>query len=307
MTEHEHDAAAAGTTSPQASRLSGLADHPAPAAEPLPTLSAVYSRVWWIPLLRGLVLVLLGLLLLIQPLVGTTAAVVALFAVFLVADAVVALVQALTSRWQPGRVWWVVQAVTDLVFAAFVLLWPGATALVLYYVVASWAIVLGVVTIITGVNLARVREAHWPWVTAGGIVGVLFGLVLVARPPDGGTALSLVVAALGLYAFVVGVSGVVSAFAARAVVAEIDAALAGRSPALEAARARSAALAAAKASTRSTARAKKTSARSADAEKPDAEKPDVARAAAAETAAADEPPATHAADAPSADPERSEP
>jgi len=213
----------------------------------LPTLSQVYARVWWIPLLRGLVLVLLGLLLLVQPLVGTAGAVVSLFAAFLVVDAVVAVVQALTSPGQPGQVWWFVQAVADVAFAAFVFLWPGATALVLYYLVASWAIVLGVVTVITAANLARVREAHWPWVTASGIVGVLFGLVLVARPPDGETALSLVVAALGLYAFVVGASGVVSAFAVRAFVAEVDAALAGRSPALEVARARVTMLANAKA------------------------------------------------------------
>ena len=208
-----------------------------PASGPT-TLSDAYARVWWIPLLRGLVLVLFGLLLLVQPLVETAAAVVVLFGAFLLVDAFVALVQGVVARGQAGRVWWWVQAVADLAFAVLVVLWPGATALVLYYLVATWAIVLGVVTLVTAVNLAREREAHWPWVTVGGVVGVLFGLVLVARPPDGGTALSLVVAALGLYVFVVGVCGVVSAFAARAVVAEIDAALAVASPSLDAARAR---------------------------------------------------------------------
>jgi hypothetical protein len=127
---------------------------------------------------------------------------------------------------------------------------------------------------------------------------VLFGLVLVARPPDGETALSLVVAALGLYAFVVGVSGLVSAFAVRAFVAEVDAALGGRSPALEAARVRAEARAAGKRE----ARAK------ADVEKPHAvEKPhDADRPHAAEKPHAAAKPAGTEPD-PSGEAERREP
>lgn len=199
------------------------------------------TLTWWLPLVRGLLLVLLGLLLMIEPLVTDVPRLVVGFAVFLLLDAAMAALQGLAARGQKAKPWWFVQAVTDVAIAALVVLWPSPTALVLYYLIAAWAAVLGVTQVITGSALLRSRDLLWPWAVASGLVGVLFGMLLVARPQDGETALRFDILALGLFAFVAGAIGTVAAFAVRATAREIDAALAGSSPVLEAIRARQAA------------------------------------------------------------------
>lgn len=208
-----------------------------PQPQPASVLKSI-SLTWWLPLLRGVLLAVVGLLLMIEPLVPDAGAFVLVFAAFLLVDGVVAALQGLAARGQRGAVWWIVQAVLDVAFVALVLLWPDATALVLYYLVASWALVAGIVQVISGAALLRARDLLWPWVTALGLVGIMLGMMLVARPPDGQTVLRLNVVVLGLYAFVAGSVWVVGAFSARSTAAEIDAALGGTSPVLEAIRAR---------------------------------------------------------------------
>lgn len=215
-------------------------DATAPEDVPGSVLRAI-TLTWWLPLVRGLLLVLLGLLLMIEPLVTDVPRLVVGFAAFLLLDAAMAAVQGLAARGQKARPWWFVQAVTDVALAAFVVLWPSPTALVLYYLIAAWAAVLGVTQVITGSALLRSRDLLWPWTVTSGLVGVLFGMLLVARPQDGETALRFDLLALGLYAFVAGAIGTVAAFAVRAIAREIDAALAGTSPVLESIRSRHAA------------------------------------------------------------------
>jgi len=193
--------------------------------------------LWMMPLVRGLLLILLGLLLMVQPL-GTLERLIVLFAVFLVLDGVVAAVQGLVNRDQIGWRWWLVQGAVDVVFAVIILVWPGATALVLFYLLVVWTLVLGVAAIAGSVALVRNRDLGWPWLLTIGLLSTLFGFLLVTRSQDGAAALELVTVVFGIYAFVSGAVHVVSVFAIRSVAQEIDRALTGQSLVVDAMAAR---------------------------------------------------------------------
>lgn len=193
--------------------------------------------LWMMPLVRGLLLILLGLLLMVQPL-GTLDRLIVLFAVFLVLDGVVAAVQGLVNRDQIGWRWWLVQGAVDVVFAVIILVWPGATALVLFYLLVVWTLVLGVAAIAGSVALVRNRDLGWPWLLTIGLLSTLFGFLLVTRSQDGAAALELVTVVFGIYAFVSGAVHVVSVFAIRSVAQEIDRALTGQSLVVDAMAAR---------------------------------------------------------------------
>ncbi|ACZ23511.1 uncharacterized conserved protein [Sanguibacter keddieii DSM 10542] len=193
--------------------------------------------LWMMPLVRGLLLILLGLLLMVQPL-GTLDRLIMLFAVFLVLDGVVAAVQGLVNRDQIGWRWWLVQGAVDVVFAVIILVWPGATALVLFYLLVVWTLVLGVAAIAGSVALVRNRDLGWPWLLTIGLLSTLFGFLLVTRSQDGAAALELVTVVFGIYAFVSGAVHVVSVFAIRSVAQEIDRALTGQSLVVDAMAAR---------------------------------------------------------------------
>ncbi|KSW29801.1 HdeD family acid-resistance protein [Cellulomonas sp. B6] len=170
--------------------------------------------MWWLPVLRGVLLLLLGLLLLAQP-AASVAAIVWLFGVFAMVDGVVAVVQGLANRGVPGWTWWVVEGLAGLAVGVVVVLWPGPTARVLFFLLAAWLLVLGVISIIAAVALSRARDAGWHWPLAFGLVCTLFGVLLVARPQ---VSLALFGVVLGLFAFAGGALNVVSGFAVRSVV-----------------------------------------------------------------------------------------
>lgn len=184
--------------------------------------------MWQMPLLRGLALLALGLLLLVEPLTTLTNLIV-LFAVFLLVDAALATAQGLVNRDQVGWRWWLVQSAVDVVFSIAIFLWPEPTPLVLFYLLLVWALVLGIVSIVGGVTLVRNRDLGWSWLLITGIISTLFGLMLLTKVQSATSVLDLVIVVFGLYAFVMGAVHVVSVFSMRWVAQEIDRALGGES------------------------------------------------------------------------------
>lgn len=179
-----------------------------------------FRRVWWLPVARGAAFVVLGLLLMIEPL-GELEVLRPLVGVFLLLDAVLVLVQWLVHRHQLGSAWWLAQAAVNVLFGVAVAFWPDLEPTPLYYVLASWTIVLGIVTVVGGAALTRNRDLGWPWMLTFGLTAGLFGLLLVTRPLDSLDVLRLVTIVFALFAFVAGAIHLVSGFAVRSVSREL--------------------------------------------------------------------------------------
>lgn len=202
------------------------------AAGPTSVARAVRAT-WWLPLLRGLVLIALGLLLMVEQLaeLGTVEYV---FAAFLLADGVIVAVQGLANRRETGWRWWLAQGVVDVLFAALIVLWPSITGTTLFYLLVVWALVLGVLAVIGAASLARNRDLAWPWLLTFGLVSTLFGFLLVTRSENVTGTLEVTTLVFAIYAFVTGSIHLVSAFSVRSVAQDIDRALGGESPVLDA-------------------------------------------------------------------------
>jgi uncharacterized membrane protein HdeD (DUF308 family) len=179
-----------------------------------------FKNVWWLPVVRGVLLVVLGLLLMIQPLEALET-LRWVFGIFLVADAALVAAQGLAHRKQVGWRWWLAQAVVDVLFGVAIMFWPDLSTTALYYVLVVWVLVLGITAVVGAAGLVRNRDLGWPWMLTVGIVSALFGLLLVTRPVDAGDVLSLTVVVFGLYAFVAGAIHVVSGFGVRSVAREL--------------------------------------------------------------------------------------
>jgi uncharacterized membrane protein HdeD (DUF308 family) len=66
-------------------------------------------------------------------------------------------------------------------------MYPGLTALILLYFIAAWHIVRGLFEIVVAIQLRKEIEGEG-WLIAGGVLSVLFGLLLFARPLTGALA-----------------------------------------------------------------------------------------------------------------------
>ncbi|MBF0688298.1 MAG: DUF308 domain-containing protein [Cellulomonas sp.] len=180
-------------------------------------MSRTLSKAWWLPVLRGLLLLVLGLLLMAQP-AASVQAIVWLFGIFAVVDGVVSVVLGLTDRGSPGWGWWVVEGLAGIGVGAVVVLWPEPTVRVLFFLLAAWLLVLGVVSILAAVAQSRARLGGWHWPLTFGLVCTLFAVLLIARPQG---VLAFFGVVLGLFAFVGGAINVVSGFAVRQVVRDL--------------------------------------------------------------------------------------
>jgi uncharacterized membrane protein HdeD (DUF308 family) len=78
--------------------------------------------------------------------------------------------------------------------------WPGITALVLLFLIAVWAITTGIMQIVGAIRLRKEIDDEWLLI-AGGVLSVLFGIVLVLQPRVGLVAL---VSIIGAYAILYG-------------------------------------------------------------------------------------------------------
>lgn len=174
-------------------------------------LSTVLSEKWWVLLLRGLIAIAFAIMVWAKPGISL-AAMVLLFGVFSLADGVLAVFTAFSSRKDQDH-WWVLLlwGLVGIGIGILTFLAPGITSLALLFYIAIWAIVVGVLEIITAVRLRKEIEGEWLLGLAG-LASVLFGILMIANPGAGVLAVLWLVAA---YALLVGILFVILAFRVR--------------------------------------------------------------------------------------------
>lgn len=168
-------------------------------------------RNWgWIAL-RGVFAIAFGVLTLFYPGI-TLASLVILYGAFAFTDGLFTVISSVANR--RGQPRWVALLFSGLVgMAAGVVtfFWPGITAIALLAIVASWAIVTGVIEIVAAVRLRKAIEGEWLLAIAG-LMGIAFGVLLVLNPGAGALAVALYI---GAYASVSGVMLITLAFRLR--------------------------------------------------------------------------------------------
>jgi uncharacterized membrane protein HdeD (DUF308 family) len=180
-----------------------------------------FRRVWLVAIVRGVLLLVLGLLLLIDPVRTDLSTMRWVLGAFMVADGLVAALAALWHRNQASWQVWLTQSAVDVILGVVVLAWPGLTPKALYYVLAAWVIALGVTLLVTSSVLARSRDIEWSWTLTAGVVAFLFGVLLVLRTGGDETDLATTSLVFAFFAWVAGAIYVVTGFATRALAIEL--------------------------------------------------------------------------------------
>jgi len=170
-----------------------------------------FAANWRALALRGLIAALFGLVILFRP--GLVLDVLALlFGLYAMADGSITLVPALKNPDRHARKWLpLAEGAVGVIAGLVALFWPGMTVSGLVYVIAAWAMLTGILKILTAVVLRVEVENVW-LLTGSGALSVLFGVILAALA---GSSLPSLVPLIGIFAVVVGLALIVFAFRTR--------------------------------------------------------------------------------------------
>jgi uncharacterized membrane protein HdeD (DUF308 family) len=168
------------------------------------------ASLWWLPLVRGILLLILGVYALLRP--GMTLATFAQVAgFFLVFDGILAVIAGIAGK-VPSRLWTIVRGVLAVLAGLFVFANPvlvaGLTTSIVVSVIGVLAIISGVLEIFAAIQDRKEIEGEG-WLILGGVLLVLIGLALLATPALFGLAM---VRVLGVLAIASSIATIVFAF-----------------------------------------------------------------------------------------------
>jgi uncharacterized membrane protein HdeD (DUF308 family) len=162
----------------------------------------MYGKYWWSFLIRGILATLFGVVAIVIP--GLTLEFLAiLLAAFLVADGVLSFIVSFRGRHLGPRWGFLLfEGLVGVSLGLFTLVWPGVTVLAIVLIIGFWALITGVVEILAAVKLRDEVEGEW-LLGLGGILSILFSIVLFTNPGVGAVAMVWVI---GVYTILFGTS-----------------------------------------------------------------------------------------------------
>jgi len=163
-------------------------------------LNSVSKRLF----LRGAAAIVAGLVAVLWPSI-TIGAFVILFAGLAFADAIEQGTVAFSSEEAGPVVGHLLLDLLDIAVGVVALAWPGITALVLLLWVGAWAVVTGGIEIGMAFQSGETGSERATWAVAG-VISVLFGIALFARPDIGAVSLAVT---FGVFAVAYGISQLV--------------------------------------------------------------------------------------------------
>jgi uncharacterized membrane protein HdeD (DUF308 family) len=165
------------------------------------------AKKWWVVLLRGIMLIILGVLSFVSP----TTWVIFVGAAMLL-DGFAMLIAGVGDQ-PAGQSRWplIIIGVLGLLAGLLVLWNPELAGVTLTYVIAVWAIVVGVLEIIAGVGLRKEIDNEW-WLILTGILAIIFGFLVFQNVLAGVLTIAWV---FGIFAIAAGILSIALSFAVR--------------------------------------------------------------------------------------------
>ena len=165
---------------------------------------------------RGLAAIVFGVLTLVWPNI-TLAVLVLLFGIFAVISGITAIVAAVRNREEPHWGLLLFEGILGVLAGVVALVWPGITALAFLFLIATWAILTGILELMAPLAFPMSFGRGLVFALSG-IVSIVFGVLIAAQPAAG---LLAVVWMIGVYAIIIGVMHLVVYFEARSLASSV--------------------------------------------------------------------------------------
>lgn len=168
------------------------------------------AGLWWLLLLRGVLLIAVGGYALFTPGV-TLMAYAFILGIFVLTDGLLAILAGLLG-WVETRWWAILRGVIGIAAGLFVVAHPALVGVIavttIVILLAIQSIIGGGMEIAAAISERKKIEGEW-WLVASGVLSIVFGGILLASPLLAG---AMLIRVLGVFAILAGVTIIVAAF-----------------------------------------------------------------------------------------------
>jgi uncharacterized membrane protein HdeD (DUF308 family) len=174
-------------------------------------LGTQLTKMRWALGLNGVLSIAVGVVILVWPGISLWALTV-VFGAYSLATGVVGLVTAFSGGVpKNARGWLIVSSLLGIAVGVLVFAWTDISALALLYVIGAYAVALGIIAVV-GAFWLPLDGGDTALMILSGLVSILFGIVIFAKP---GTGALVVLALIAAFALITGISEVVVAIGGK--------------------------------------------------------------------------------------------
>jgi uncharacterized membrane protein HdeD (DUF308 family) len=160
------------------------------------TAGTQLTKMRWALGLNGLLAVAVGVVILVWPGISLFALTI-LFGVYALATGVVGLYYSFSAEANGERGWLIFSSLLGIAVGILVLVWPDISELALLYVIGAYAIAFGILAVV-GAFWLPIDGGDTALLILSGLVSILFGVVMFAKPGDGALVTLALIAAFAL-------------------------------------------------------------------------------------------------------------
>ena len=145
-------------------------------------------RFWWVFILQGIILLILGIYMLAEPVNGF-AALGFLFGLTILVTGVFEMIRVVRDHDQGSRAFHMILGVISIILGIVLVFNIGAGETILRIIVGIWLVFRG----LSLMSFSRLTGRNW-LLTAGGVIILLFGLMIIFKPIIGAVTIDLLAA-----------------------------------------------------------------------------------------------------------------
>jgi uncharacterized membrane protein HdeD (DUF308 family) len=159
------------------------------------------TKMRWVLGLHGLASVAFGVMIVAWPDISVYALTI-IFGAYTLATGIVEFGTAFTAQAREERGWLILRGLLGITVGVLVFAWPGISALALLYVIGAYAVAFGILCVGASFRLPLDGRDRASMILMG-LVAIVFGIVIFAKPGAGALAVLALIAA---FALVTGIS-----------------------------------------------------------------------------------------------------
>jgi len=171
---------------------------------------------WWALLFKGILTMAFGIFLLLSP--EPAAKVFSVIAGIIIGVSGLFLISGSISHMRANYewTWWLLEGLVDLIIGILVIFNPLQMASVVVILIALWIILMGIIQLITSINIQYYMTGNVILVMVG-IVAIIFGILILLNPERGVMGVIMLV---GIFALFYGISQAYISFLLRKIIIE---------------------------------------------------------------------------------------